>query len=1175
MPDPQKKLSEMRKFSFLLFLMFFYNIATAQTPQGCNIQNIRNAFTGAGYTELPVPNQTCSMYFINPTSQSNSAAEAAAQQFGAHTVSFQTAQENTDVLNALYASAYSPANYAFWIGFSDASTEGTFIWLDGAPVNYTNWHANEPNNQIPNCCNIPLFGCQNTDIRCSQGEDCVQMYGDGTWNDLGCDVSSISVIEVNLCPILTATVDTTICNNVAITLNVNTILGSTPYTYSWNNGAGTSQTYSVTPTTGTTTVYPIRVTDRWGCYGDESVSVTTQTCGGPTPAGCDIAGIRTALTGAGYVELAVQNQTCSMYFVNPNNLSSTAAEAAAQQFGAHMVSFQDAQENQDVVNALNASPYPLSSNSVWIGFSDATTEGSYIWLDGAPVTYTNWSGGEPNDLHPNCCGTPSWLGGCPNDLRCSDGEDCVQLYASGQWNDLGCDGSGNPARSVIEINLCPIQTTTNDTTVCGGNPVNLTASTILGSTPYTYNWQPGNSGANPYQVTPANTTDYIVKVTDRWGCFTQDTVSVTIQGGAAQSFTVSPNPVCADAPVTVTYTSTSPANANYTWGWDGGTVLSGSGQGPYQVVYNTIGNKNITLDVVHNGCTSPQVTQALTVNAGPSAIAGASTTICSGGSVQLGSGAAPGSGYTYQWQPATNLSSGTVASPTFTATNNTASPVTYNYLLAVLQNGCLDTNSVSVTVSPAATTTISSAGGTSICPGQTFNLFSNTSYSTYTWSNGGSTTDSLAITAPGTYSLSATDANGCQYVSNALTITQSPALIVTLVAAGNVACNGGNDGYITVNATGGQAAYTYLWNDAQDSSTAVNLVAGSYSVTATDAVGCVGTLNHTITEPTLLTVSLLTSTNTSCFGESDGSISVAASGGTGTYSYAWSNSATGATITNIPAGSYDVVATDGNNCTASGTYIIISPTQLILAVDTIIDASCFGESDGSIRLSATGGQSPYNFSWGTGDNGSQITGLKADTYDVTLTDANNCTVDTALIVGEPAEIIIGTPTVEPVKFNDEDTININVQPTAGTYTYQWSPGTYLSCTDCASPMFTAIRNMEYTVTVTDAYGCTVSELITVNVIADKPVYIPNILLPNGVDSRNRVFTLYAEGMNYYQLQVFNRIGEKVFDSNNNTVGWDGMYKGKPTPPGVYTYTAIVTFLDGENRKYIGTVTVVY
>lgn len=1167
----------MRKFSFLLILNLLCIAAVwAQTPQGCNIQAIRTAFTNAGYTELPVPNQTCSMYFINPTSQSSTAAEAAAQQFGAHTVSYQTAQENQDVTTALYSSAYSPANYTFWIGFSDAATEGTFVWLDGAPVNYTNWAPNEPNNQIPNCCNIPLFGCQNSDIRCSQGEDCVQMYGDGTWNDLGCDVNSISVIEVNLCPVLTATVDTTICNNVSVSLSVNTILGSTPYTYSWNNGAGTSQTYSVTPPTGTTTAYPVRVTDRWGCYADEGVNVTAQNCGStPTPAGCDIPAIRAALTGAGYVELAVQNQSCSMYFVNPNNLSSTAAEAAAQQFGAHMVSFQDAQENQDVVNALNASPYPLSSNSVWIGFSDATTEGTFIWLDGAPVTYTNWAGGEPNNNIPGCCGTPGWLGGCPNDLRCSQGEDCVQLYANGQWNDLGCDGTGNPARSVIEINLCPIQTTTNDTTVCGGNTINLTASTILGSTPYTYNWQPGNSNANPYQVTPSASTNYAVRVTDRWGCFTEDTVRVTIQGGAAQSFTVSPNPVCANAPVTVTYTSTSPANATYTWGWDGGTVLSGSGQGPYQVAFATAGAKNITLDVVHNGCTSPQVAQPLTVNANPVADAGTNATVCSGGTVQIG--AANVAGYTYQWQPATNLSSGTVSNPTFSATNTTASPVTYNYILGVMQNGCFDTASVSVTVSPAAATTISSAGGTAICPGQTFNLYSNTPYANYTWSNSGSTTDTLAITQPGSYTLSATDANGCQYVSNTLTITQSPALNVTLVASGNVACNGGNDGYISVNATGGQAAYTYLWNDAaaQDSATATNLTAGAYTVTATDAVGCVGTLNHTITEPTQLTVSLLTSTNANCFGESDGSIKVAASGGSGTYTYTWDNSANGATINNIPAGNYTVTATDGNNCTATGTYTITSPAELVLNIDTVIDASCFSFSDGTIRLSATGGQSPYNYTWGTGDNGSQVTGLSADTYDVTLSDANNCNIDTAIIVGEPAEIVIGTPTVAPIKFNDEDTININVQPTTGSYTYQWSPGTYLSCTDCASPLFTAIRNMEYTVTVTDAYGCTVSEQITVNVIADKPVFIPNILLPKGADPRNQIFTLYAEGMNYYQLQVFNRIGEKVFDSSNSTQGWDGMYKGKLAPPGVYSYVAIVTFLDGENRKYIGTVTVVY
>lgn len=1164
----------MRKLSFLMFLLCFYGAVMAQSPQGCNVAAIRAAFTGAGYTELVVANQPCSMYFINPTSQSSIAAEAAAQQFGAHTVSFQTAQENTDVKDALYNSAYSPANYTFWIGLSDNASEGNFIWLDGAPVNYTNWSANEPNNQIPSCCNIPLFGCQNSDIRCSQGEDCVQMYGDGSWNDLGCDVNSISVIEVNLCPILTATTDTTICNNVAVTLSVNSILGSTPYTYSWNNGAGTAQTYSVTPPVNSTNAYPVRVTDRWGCYGDESVNVTSQNCGStPTPAGCDIAAIRAAFTGAGYVELNVANQSCSMYFINPNNLTSPQAETAAQQFGAHMVAFQDAQENQDVVNALNNSPYPLTSNSVWIGFSDNATEGTFIWLDGAPVNYTNWAGGEPNNNIPGCCGTPSWLGGCPNDIRCSQGEDCVQLYSNGQWNDLGCDGTGQPARSVVEVNLCPIQTTTNDTTICGGNPVNLTASTILGSTPYTYNWNPGNSAANPYQVTPTQTTDYTVKVTDRWGCFTEDTLTVTIQGGATQTFTVSPNPVCANAPVTITYTSTSPANANYTWGFNGGTVISGSGQGPYQVAYTTAGSKTITLDVVDNGCTSPQVTQPLTVNANPVADAGTSTTVCSGGSVQIG--AANVAGYTYLWQPATNLSSGSVSNPTFSANNTTASPVVYNYILGVTQNNCFDTASVAVTVSPAAATVISSAGGTSICPGQTFNLYSNTPYTTYTWSNGGSTTDSLAITQPGSYTLSATDANGCQFVSNTLTITQSPALTVTLVTATNVSCNGGNDGSIEVSASGGQTAYTYLWSDAQNTAIASSLIAGQYSVTATDAVGCVGTLSHTITEPTALSLSLINSTNASCFGLSDGSISVAASGGTGTYTYAWDNGDAGATVSNIPAGTYVVTASDVNNCTVTNSYTITSPAELVLNIDTILDASCFGESDGLIRLSATGGQSPYNYSWSNGDAGSQATGLTADTYDVTLSDANNCSVDTSLIVGEPAEIVIGTPTIEPVKFNEEDTININVQPTTGTYTYQWSPGTYLNCTDCASPLFTAIRNMEYTVTVTDAYGCSVTERITVNVIADKPVYIPNVLLPNGADSRNRVFTLYAEGMNYYQMQVFNRIGEKVFDSNNSTLGWDGMYKGKLTPPGVYSYVAIVTFLDGENRKYIGTVTVVY
>jgi len=1155
----------MKKFLPLLLLLISHILGNAQSP-GCNIANIRTAFTGAGYIELPVPTQPCSMYFINPTSQSSTASEAAAQVYGAHTVSFQTAAENQDILAALYNTPYSPANYAVWIGFSDAAQEGNFVWLDGAPVTYTNWASGEPNDLHPSCCNIPFFPCN--DIRCSQGEDCVQMFGGGDWNDLGCDVNSISVIEVNLCPVMAVSNDTTICDGASVALRASTILGSTPYTYTWNPGNSSANPYTVTPPATTTTAYTVSVTDRWGCYQSATVNVTSQNCAPPLVSTCNITAIRTAFTGAGYVELPVANQQCSMYFINPASQSSTAAEAAAQVYGAHMVSFQNAQENQDVVNALNLSAYPLSSYATWIGFTDAAQEGNFIWLDGAPVNYTNWNSGEPNDLHPSCCNTPFFP--C-SDIRCNDGEDCVQMYSSGLWNDLGCDGSGNPSISVIEVNLCPLLTSTNDTSICGGNPVNLSVSTIFGSTPYTYSWQPGNGNTNPYQVTPTVTSQYNVSVTDRWGCLATDSVTVTILSGGAQSFTVSPNPVCENNAVTVTYTGPSAAGASYTWGFDGGTAASGSGQGPYQVSWTGSGTKNITLDVVDNGCTSPQVTQPLTINPNPVADAGADVTVCSGGVAQLGAANMPG--YTYQWAPATNLSAANVANPTYTFINTTGAPVTTQYILNVTQNSCPDADTVLVTVNPPAATTISTPNNaTAICSGNTITISSDSVYAVYLWSDN-SAGSSITIGQAGTYALAAADVNGCQFVSNPITISINSSPVLVLVSSTNESCFGAADGEITVDGSNSIAPYTFVWNTnpQQTSATATALSAGSYDVTVTDANTCTGSATFSITAPAQLAINLISITDVSCYGTADGGIQISGAGGSTPYTFVWSTSAQGPTLSNVAAGNYNVTLTDANNCTETDSYVVGSPNEIVLTVDDITDASCFGYSNGSITVSATGGSSPYSYDWSNNSSGSMINNIPAGDYTLSVTDANNCETDTLLTITEPAELVFTNSVFDSVKFNTEIPLAIDIQPSTNTYTYIWSPDLYLSCTDCASPQFSAINSIAYQVLATDQYGCTVSGTVRVNVIADKQVFIPNAFTPN-YDSNNDVFYVYANGVAYYHLKIFNRWGEKVFESNNITDGWDGIYAGKPAVTGVYVYTLTLTFLDGESTKYKGTVT---
>lgn len=152
-------------------------------------------------------------------------------------------------------------------------------------------------------------------------------------------------------------------------------------------------------------------------------------------------------------------------------------------------------------------------------------------------------------------------------------------------------------------------------------------------------------------------------------------------------------------------------------------------------------------------------------------------------------------------------------------------------------------------------------------------------------------------------------------------------------------------------------------------------------------------------------------------------------------------------------------------------------------------------------------------------------------------------------------------------------LNTNVQPAGGSYTYSWSPASYLSCNNCPSPDFYAVQSTLYTVLVTDDNGCTATAQKQISVITDKVVFIPNVFTPNN-DNANDVWFVYTPVPTvYYHVRVFNRWGEKVYDSYNITEGWDGKYKSDNSPNGIYTYVIDFTFIDGDNRTYKGSLTV--
>lgn len=452
----------------------------------------------------------------------------------------------------------------------------------------------------------------------------------------------------------------------------------------------------------------------------------------------------------------------------------------------------------------------------------------------------------------------------------------------------------------------------------------------------------------------------------------------------------------------------------------------------------------------------------------------------------------------------------------------------------------------------------------------------------YTWNpNAGNTDQVISLTA-NTYNVTVTDNNGCS-VTNTFNITQPQPFVLSETHV-NVNCFGENTGSITTSIQGGAGApYTYTWSpNVSSTDIASNLTAGTYSVTVFDANNCPADTFATLTEPPLLTLSA-TSTDVSCFGFFDGTISATANGGAGSYTYTASpdgtnfvNSATGQ-FTGFPAGTFTVVVADGNSCTTTFAVTINEPTQLVIQLNTM-PTICYGASNGDITTIASGGTPGYTYTLETGEqnNSGVYTGLPAGMYTVTLTDANNCVLEDSIEVLEPG-LIIPTILPDPAQVSLGSTLDLSTTVTngVGNLNYAWSSTPGLSCYNCPDPQFAGNYTQDYILTVTDANDCEGYDTVTVEVLPDYNIFIPNTFTPNA-DNVNDTWKIFGNknGMMQVEAEVFNRIGEKVFESFDFEFEWDGTYQGKPVPPGVYPYQLKITWLDKYTSKlYAGTITI--
>ena len=316
-----------------------------------------------------------------------------------------------------------------------------------------------------------------------------------------------------------------------------------------------------------------------------------------------------------------------------------------------------------------------------------------------------------------------------------------------------------------------------------------------------------------------------------------------------------------------------------------------------------------------------------------------------------------------------------------------------------------------------------------------------------------------------------TDANGCTF-EDAVTLLAGGTLLCEIDTMINPTCAGYSNGSATVNAIGGDGNYTYSWSSSpvQTTATASGLPAGTYFVTITDGLGCSTTCMAMIIDPAPFSYTIQ-QTGNACAGSSQ-NVTIAVAGGTGAYTYLWSDGQTNATAIGLAPGNYVVLVTDENGCSLS---VIVTVTATpAMSCNTHCTATTCGLDNGTIIANVFGGTAPYSYVWSDGQTNQTATGLAGGTYSVVITDANGCTTMCYGTVADPGTVV-ALPVVTDVTCNGGNDGSISVANVTGgqpPYTFQWSNAQNTA-------VATNLVAGTYAVTIIDANGCSFQTSATV------------------------------------------------------------------------------------------------
>lgn len=873
-------------------------------------------------------------------------------------------------------------------------------------------------------------------------------------------------------------------------------------------------------------------------------------------------------------------------------------------------------------------PFTFTVSCLTASFTPPTVNVTSCSTSTNAVTGYNWNFGDP----PSGALNTSTLSN-PVHVFTGPGTYTVTLV-------LGYACGADTLKQQVVITTPSLAITTTSATC--STPGSATVNVIGGGGPFNYTWMP--TAQSTSVATGLTAGLYSVSVSNSAGCLITSTASVGSNNAMTSTLTTS------------SVTCNGGANGS-------ATVAVGGGSGNYSYLWTpsaqtgsvatnlTAGTYSITVNDLVNPCSVTNTILITQPNAITLTVVSSTPTACTGSSITLTANGAGGTGaLTYSWTsgPTTN---------TYNISQSNGGNYTYT-VTATAANNCAKSSTVAVAFVTSPSVTATSA---TICIGQTATLNAGGA-TTYTWT-GGSTGSTFTSNPVANTNATVIGANGsCTAQATAsITVNALPQINFTNV---NVLCFGQNNGSSAANVTSGTAPFTYTWNTmpVQNTATATGIPAGNYTVIVSDANNCVNVASTQISQPTALTLGINTSTTQTCAG-SVINANANPGGGTGPYTYSWSNGPVTANnnISEVAAGNYGytVTLTDANNCTiAANVNLTFHPQPTITATSATV---CAGQN---AILTASGAN---NYVWQPGNiSGSTFTINAQNQTNVTVTgEANGCSNNTtATIFVNPLPNVNITASAQngcaPL------CVNYSASSTSNIVNYSWFVNTAgFSSSANSNYCFNAAGNYSINVMVTDNNGCSnYSNLISTNIypqpVADfnhaplKPVinidgevhftdashgatitnwnwyfmntaqytsaqqnpsflygepgtyavalvvksdkgcmdtivrelivgedyglYVPNAFTPNG-DGINDIFQPKGFGITKYQLQIFDRWGERIFETKVFEAGWNGKHHrgldyGQFCEEGVYTWLINVTNVFGKSHELKGHVTLI-